>query len=264
MEILNYRNQISNLIRDWIKNNPLSNISDFSRKSGVAESSIRRIFTNDDTGSISIENLIKICITLSGNNKLSSLHLNFSDPLKSKILEFTKLFSHDEAHLKYDRETTSETELNNSLEDFHTYLVYKRISHEDGVSKENIAQWYGEIGLNCLDSLIQKELVLQSNGVLLVKYPYFSLPLSLVKNHAGKLIDLFYKPETQYNLMSSMSGSVNVDGYGDIIDILSEAKLKIEKVFELKKGNIPTIAIGFADTMTSKLVFKNSGGSKND
>lgn len=65
------------------------------------------------------------------------------------ITRGAKIFSYDEPHLKYDHETTCETELSNSLEDFHSYLVYKRISHEDGVSKENIAQWYGEIGLNC-------------------------------------------------------------------------------------------------------------------
>ena len=243
----NILNELRSEIDEWVEQKENRNIVLLAKKSDVNETSIRRAYNQQSL--LKSDNLLKLLVYLKNEPRLTALINSCPDHIASSL---KNSFPH--LMMNESRKTEVAFELDEALNDFYSYVIYKRISHKDCISKQDIFSWLGELGKTKLDELIGREIITEdANGVLHAIKNDFSLSPRLLKRHTHKLIDVFFKPDDIIDggpgMLRNISESVNVNGYKRVQEVLLEASNEILKTINANPGKIPLVYVGMLDSM---------------
>ncbi len=244
----NILNELRSEIDEWIAQKENRNIVQLAKKSDVNETSIRRAYNQQSL--LKSDNLLKLLVYLKDEARLTKL----INRCPESIARYLK---NSFPHLMMNESSGTKVafELDEALNDFYSYVIYKRISHRDCVSRQNIFSWLGELGKTKLDELIGREIISEDiNGTLHAVKSDFSLSPNLLKRHTHKLIDVFFKPDQIINggpgMLRNISESVNIDGYKRVQKVLLNASNEILKTINENPGEIPLVYVGMLDSMS--------------
>lgn len=244
----NILNELRSEIDEWLQQKENRNIVLLAKKSDVNETSIRRAYNQQSL--LKSDNLLKLLVYLKNEPRLKSLVNRCPESISCYLKSsFPHLMMNESA------KTEIAFELDEALNDFYSYVIYKRISHRDCVSRQNIFSWLGELGETKLEELIGREIITEDiNGVLHVIKNDFSLSPHLLKRHTHKLIDVFFKPDEIVDggpgMLRNISESVNIDGYKRVQEVLLEASNEVLKTINANPGKIPLVYVGMLDSMS--------------
>ena len=103
-------------------------------------------------------------------------------------------------------------ELNKELSDTQAYLVFKLAANTSGTTRENIQYLFGLLGIEKLEMLLEKELLIEENGVVRTKVENFRLAHDLFVKHFKACADFINTSQQngrKTNLYYNFSESLN-------------------------------------------------------
>lgn len=246
---------------DYLNQNASRNLVSLSKSCKVNESTLRRAYNKQSVPTP--DNMVKILIGISGEKSIYKLSKLYSNEIGEYLHEAFPNLVHEASS------DTSDLSINeDTFRDFHKYLVFKRIAHRDQVTRKDIKELLGDLGLNKLNELITEELVSESNdGILKTSEKEFSLPLTIYKQHCPRLIELFFKPQEALNgglsMIRNISDSVDLNGFEEALKILTRASSDLYKVVKANPGSIPLLYVSMIDTLAFNGI-RSNGGNNNE
>jgi transcriptional regulator with XRE-family HTH domain len=241
--------ELREFIDGWLRTDASRSISHLARESGVNESTVRRMYNNAKRPSG--ENLFKILVCLTDSKDAPEALKRVPVAIRSYVKKhypFTKLLE--------DVQAVQSSELSEAISDFDAYVVFKLAANYGGTTRSEILTQFGVKGTEILKGLLEKSLVSESEtGLVTSNISEFSLPKSLTVQHASRLIQSFSKSSTEINYLLSSSDGVDVDGYGQIMDVLEEAASKISEIKKKHVGKIPMFTVLALDTVSYDVYF---------
>ena len=240
--------QLKNLIDKYFVLHPNTSVNSLSNKSNVGATTLRRIMNQTLKGDPSPHTTLNIVSAVTNEKKLSTIINMFDGPLGLSLYE---AFS---AYVEVESNHVTDSCINDALEDGMSYLIYKLAANRTGVTKIAIAESFGALGLDKLNKLIDKKLLIEEKESVYAKEKSFSLDLELLKKHLPELVK-FYKVENVEkgkNVLYSQSESINEDGINKIRDISRKAAKEIYQVLNSPyfSGEIPFFSVVLGDTLT--------------
>ncbi|HTL11321.1 MAG TPA: hypothetical protein VL588_02455 [Bdellovibrionota bacterium] len=233
----------------YLAGNPVRNLLMLSRDSGVAETTLRRIY-NRQGSTPNPDTVVRLLSFLSGETTIPGLCERFSGGIASFLKQSFPFLARAQA-----RQSNASPVLNEALRDFTAYVIFKRVSHSDPVTRRDVESWLGEMGRVRLDGLVAAELIGEkADGTLFCHSRHFSITdADLLRSHASQLIAQFHKPRNAMrggpSMLRSVSESVSAEGARKVKAILDEASRRILETLDTHPGQIPLMFVGAVDTL---------------
>lgn len=247
--------QLSDIINDYLDNNPRVSLNGLSKRCQVSEPTIRRIAKKQVKTVPNVSTILDLLTTISRNKNVKEVIKQYPGPVADMILEALP-------HID-DHEPEYSQVVNDHLRDPVKYLIYKLSLNKMGVSRERIKKLFGDHGVRELDSLIQYEIVERREG------RYFST----AKNFTGSFENFvehfrscagFIKPHKVVErlplnpLFVNASESVSTETYKEIARVQRAAFKKISQLIKNDegKGPIPLVYLCALDTLDTESAFE--------
>lgn len=246
---------LQDLVNKWMDLSPARSVAALARSSSVSDSSLRRLM--NDNVLPSNENVGKIMHYLLGATKNRDLVEN-NDQTVVDLVKFVMPFKAFEAVKDYSVIAPSVEE---ALDSSTKQLIFAKASVGKGIMKQEILEDFGKLGIKASEDLLKKGLLISSGEVFTVtpECSKHSISLEMTKEILSLAIQTYYKPETDTNFVHATYDSVSKQGYGQIMDVYMKAYNDILSIIKEQPGNVPVIAGGFIDTMTTSDFFEKKG-----
>lgn len=238
--------QLKDVVENYFSRYPHVSINSLAMKSGVGATTLRRIVNQSIKGEPAPHTVLNLASALSNEKQLTSLIKNFDGPI-GQLLE--KTFA---PYLEVDSSHVMKNDINEELKDWVKYAIYKLSANRKGVSRIQVSELFGKLGLDRLDELIENKFLEEEQSISHANEKNFSLDVSIAAGHLSELVR-FYKPtevSKGNNIFYTLSETLNEEGIQKIKEIQKEA---VKKIFEVMNenefaGEIPYFSLNLADT----------------
>ena len=239
--------QLKAVVDDYFVKYPHMSLNAFSLKSGVAPTTLRRIVAGTIKNEPAPHTVLNIVSALTNEKKLSTIVNAFEGPIQEYLNDsFGNFLTEINTHYQLD--------LNEVLKDEITYFVYKLSANRKGTDRVSVQHMFGKLGVDKLNFLVKKGLVIENEGEVHAVEKNFSLDVEIAASHLPSMVK-FYKPhnvEKGQNLFYTLSETLNEDGIRKIKEIQKEAIKKIYAVMNspFYEGEIPFFTLDMCDTLS--------------
>lgn len=196
--------QVKNGIDNYLSKRPNLNLQSIADKTTVPYTTLRRL--NSLNGNPQPETVIKIFNAL-GEDELLFGYMNEFHPDIAKVMQLN--FSHNQEYQYVDSENKK------FFVNENYFLILNLASTKSGTSKDEISYHLGAIGLERLDHLIEKGLIVTNqNGQLFGTNQNFKLSFSDTKKRIEMSMKYYRLDEagSSHNWMSFQTESINEAG----------------------------------------------------
>jgi len=243
---------IKQVMSSFLSEHPQLSVNALSKRSEVSEATMRRILNDQVKTEPSGDTVLEILVAITKERRISELVKMFPGPIAEKLTQTFGILTQSN---QYQHIPELERELNDEI----TYLVYKLAANTKGTSRLKVSEVLGIIGLDRLDKLISKDLVLEENGTLHARYKSFTLSNQVFSRNfksCAQFINTQKNRDLSKNLFYNLSESINEDSYNEVLKIQRQAMKKISQLINDPKnvGDIPyfqLIAIDHFDHLSS-------------
>lgn len=236
--------QLRELASNYLSKHPGLTMNALAQRSGVAATTLRRLMQDESRNELAPHSVLALVSYLLKEKRISFILNKIDGPVGDLLKKSFDQFIFDEKTSTHQ----IDEDLNRILQDKTNYIIYKLAANQCGTTIHEIKNLFGLTGLNKLNALIEKNLILvdEKEG-LHAKEKNFSIDLELAHHHTHTLIE-FYKPldiDKGYNLFYSLSEGLNAKGIAKVKEIEKEA---VKKIFEIMndqnlKGDLPYFAL---------------------
>lgn len=239
--------QLQGLVESYFERNPHMSMNALALKSGVGATTLRRIRSNSIKGDPAPHTVLGLVSSITNEKRLSVLIKQFDGPIGDLLGSTFGPYVEEELQHEYA------PDLNFFLKDSTRYFVYKLAANKSGVTEDEVALNYGQLGLKRLGELIENKLIEEKGEKFHAVKKNYSLDLQTVVQHLPELVS-HYKPEAVSegkNLFYTMSESLNEEGIQKIKSIQKDAIKKILTVMQSPyyEGEIPFFTVDMCDTL---------------
>lgn len=244
--------QLQSVVSGYFEKFPHMSVNALSLKSGVPATTLRRIVARTIKGEPAPHTVLNIVSAINNENKLEKLVGIYEGPIKEYLVtSFGNFLSEIDTNYSLD--------LNEVLKDQITYFIFKLCANRVGTDLVDINGMFGKLGVDKLNFLVEKGLVVAKDEKYHAVTKNFSLDYNVAAGHLPALVR-FYKPHLVSegkNLFYTLSESINVEGIAKIKEIQKEAIKKIHNIMKspFYEGDIPFFTLDMCDTL-------DLGGSK--
>lgn len=242
--------ELRSMVSDWIEEKGTRGIAALARGANVSENCIRRIL-NGNSMPVT-ENLQKIITFIKGGGT----HKNLLNSLGESLQKHIKF---ELSYLKFDeiQDYVPMLEQEQFLPDIVHETIFERSSMIDGISLNEVKDMFGKYGDQALQNLINAKLVIVDDEKIfcIPELKNHSWSTGKYKQFLSEAIKNFYKTDTQFNYLFSVTEGVSIEGYNKVMDVVEAAHHNILAIVKENPGKVPLITGGFMDTMTFKNVF---------
>ena len=241
-------NQIRVQIDSYLKRNKHASLNSLAKKSGVGATTIRRIQSNSIKTTPSPHTVLNIMSALTNETNLNKL----ISMLDGEVGEYlNNAFS---VYTQTVQEHSYKSELNQTLTDGLTYLIYKMAANRTGVSKLVIVEEFGKQGLKRLEKLLAQGFIIREEDQFHATEKDFSVDYKIASDHLPDLVRL-YRPEELHldkNLFYTLSETISDEGIKKVKEIQRECVENIYKVFKnpYYEGENHYFTLNLCDTLT--------------
>jgi len=224
------------------------NESQIADEVGIARATFNRIANSKKLPRLS--NIIKLLIG-SGNSSILEQAMALHDKELAPLLKTTMAISFEQ-----ENKIVFDEMLEKLFEDRDVFVTYMMASTNDGVSKQNLINVLGNVGLEAVSVLLDKNVIYEIDGVYKTTSNAMVVrSFDSVKKHLSTYAR-FYKTEhvgMNWNYVHSYSNGRNLEGVAKIRDIHRRYHKEIQEAFNDKslEGDIPYFSVGFCDSFTS-------------
>ena len=235
-------------LNDLKEKYPRYNASQIADEIGIARATFNRI--NNSKKLPRLANILKLLIG-SGNSAMLEKAMALHDKELAPLLKSTMTVSFEQ-----ENKIVFDEMLEKLFEDRDIFVTYMLASSNDGVSKENLINVLGNIGLEAVATLLDKSVIYELDGVYKTTSDAMVVrSFDSVKKHLSTYAR-FYKTEhvgMNWNYVHSYSNGRNLQGVEKIRDIHRRYHKEIQDAFNDKalEGDIPYFSVGFCDSFTS-------------
>lgn len=250
---------LQSIINEWLSQDTSRNLAVLSRVSGVSETSIRRIFASSSI--LSPQNTHKLLFFL----KNGKTHKQVFESIPSDLANYLK-FQLSFLQFEELNDYVELGPLEKNLPDYTHQLIFERSSISKGINLDEVKELFGLVGLKAVENLQSADMVSVNADRFVIANPSIknhTPSIEIIKNLLSQNIRQFYKTDSEYNYIFCVHDGVSLEGYCDVMDILSNAYKQIQIIVKKKAGDIPISAGGFMDTLTSENILVRKEG-RND
>ncbi|PIP95948.1 MAG: hypothetical protein COW00_02580 [Bdellovibrio sp. CG12_big_fil_rev_8_21_14_0_65_39_13] len=243
---------IKQVMNSFLKDHPQLSVNALSKRSEVSEATMRRILNDQVKTEPCGDTILEILAAITKERRISELVKMFPGPISEKL---SQTFGIQAQNSQYQHIPELERELNDEI----TYLIYKLAANTSGTSRLKVSEMLGIIGLDRLDKLISKDLIIEENGTLHARYKSFTLSNQVFARNfktCAQFINTKKNRDISRNLFYNLSESINEDSYREVLKIQRQAMKKISQLINDPKnvGEIPffqLIAVDHFDHISS-------------
>ncbi len=225
-------------------------LNGLSKRCAISEPTLRRIMSGKIKTLPMLSTIVDVLCTLNKVDSLSDLnHIYMGTPIGDFLnINFNVL---SESNFNYE----FSTELNETLRDNTSYLIFKLAANRSGVSSQKIEKLFGHYGIEKLKNLHDLKLVKIDRGIVKSIVEGFSLSHDQFISHFKAVSD-FIKTERSHvqkkNLFYNFSESVNEKAFKEILSIQKSALKKMTKILndDQNNGTIPIFILSAIDTLS--------------
>lgn len=240
---------LKKMVEDYFFKFPTLSLNALAKRANVSEPTLRRI-TSSQSKLPPAPNIVLNLVSYIKKEKRLAVLLKKTEGVIGEFLRenFSQFIFENETY-QYDGD------LNELFADKDMYLIYKLASNVVGVSKTEIRQILGEIGVIKLNKMVEQKVIISNNDDCFhSSNKNFSVDIEIAKNFLPHLVQ-FFKPESValgLNLMYSLSESLNEDAIKKIKEIQKEAVKSIHEIMSNQNfhGDIPYFSLTMSDTLT--------------
>lgn len=235
--------ELKNLVEEHLRKHPSLSIHGFSKKCGVASSTLRRILGLETKEDPIPSTVLGIVSAVSKENRIQNLIEIYGGEIRTSLMRsysFVSKFSY-------------RPELSEVLSNREAYIIYKLAANEIGTSRMELIELLGYPVEEKIEELIQMELLYEDQGRVHAKEKNFILPEEISKKHIPELLR-FTHHRGRYvskTIFKNLSESINQKAYEEIWKIQAEANEKICELITKKEslGEVPFFFTCILDTM---------------
>ncbi|MBF0359941.1 MAG: hypothetical protein HQK49_02965 [Oligoflexia bacterium] len=238
--------ELKEMVEDYLKKFPSLSIHSFSKKCGVASSTLRRILsleTKEDPVPSTVLGII------SAVKKESNIHrlMELFDKNSEVYLSLDRSYSFANKHSAY------RPDLGELLKDRENYIIYKLAANAVGTTREHLVDLLGNPAIEKIDELIKSDWIYEEGERLHAIEKNFTLSVELGKKYVPEMLR-YAGAGSKYvdkKMFRSVSESITNEVYEEIWRIQSDAAKKIISLINRKEsiGEIPFFYIYVLDTM---------------
>ncbi len=239
---------LKNMIETFLSQHSQISMNGFAQKSNVSLTTLRRITSMSIKGDIAPHTVLNIVSYIKKEKNIKKLLISSHPVISEYLSEYFSPYIFDQEDQTYS------VDLNELLSDKMNYIIYKLAANRSGVTLIEIAEIFGQLGMQKVNEWLAKKIVsIDHNNRIHAKDKNFSLDLDIAVGHLPELLK-FYKaneiPQGK-NLFYSLSESLNADAIQKIKQIQKEAVLKIHQVMndDQSYGTIPYFTLNICDTL---------------
>lgn len=243
---------IQQVMSSFLKEHPQLSVNALSKRSEVSEATMRRIVNDQVKTEPCGDTIIEILAAITKERRISELVKMFPGPIADKLKQ---TFGFQTQNSRYQHIPELERELNDEI----TYLVYKLAANSKGTNRLKVSETLGIIGLDRLDKLMSKELIIEDQGVLHARYKSFTLSNQVFTRNfksCAQFINTQKNRDPSRNLFYNLSESINDETYREVLKVQRQALKKINLLLNDPDngGDIPyfqLVAVDYFDHMSS-------------
>ncbi|WP_127716166.1 hypothetical protein [Halobacteriovorax sp. HLS] len=240
--------QLRDQIDSYLKRHKHASLNSLAKKSGVGATTLRRIQSNSVKGAPSPHTVLNIMSALTNETNLSKLISMSEGEIGNYLNDAFSLYTQTVTEHSY------KAELNNTLRDGLTYLIYKMSANRTGVSKLDIVEEFGKQGLKRLESLLSHGFVIREGDYFHATEKNFSVDYKIASEHLPDLVKCYRAEELHLdkNLFYTLSETISDEGIKKIKEIQKEAVEKIYQIFKSPyyEGENHYFTLNLCDTLT--------------
>lgn len=243
---------LQGIVQGYLDKSPRRSIASLARDSRVGETSLRRLM-NDGVLPIN-DNIVKIVATIKDAVTNRDLVAN-QDQSVVDLIQYALPYKMFDFIKDYAIVSASVEE---SLGSSTKKLIFAKASAGAGISKSEIKDDFGRLGLVAAEELSSSGLLIDLGDSFKVapEYGMHTLSLAATKDLLAAAVKAYYKPETQTNYGFAVYESVTSKTYGEIMGIYEDAFKRVVELVKQNPGDVPVFAGGFMDTMTTSNFFE--------
>jgi|GEM_PF-4720274 len=229
-------NEARSLYEEFCQKHPKTNQASFAKKSGVNETTIRRLLSGQSLPSKS--NLLKTFLCLYGVKSATDLYKNCSSAQKQFLENFFPRIALQEFARPVD--IVAENLIANLKRD-EAYVFASLLDSSTGIKNEDLAAYYGHRGKGILTNLVTLNLV-SENSEGFFQPTLNELTFTSTANSAlfyTKVMEEAYFLEAHSRANLGYTQRVSEEGYECLKQIQIELTSKLEAVFKNHPGTIP-------------------------
>lgn len=234
--------QISFIIKDYLSHRSHVTINSLANKCGLAESTLRRMAQNKAKTVPEAANIVSLLFYIYQVNQMQALLPKLTGSIKEYLIkEYEFLLS-----MPLKTSPTEGPALQNKelLRDKYKYLVFTMASHRSGVTRSEVSQLLGEMGLKSLEILVSHQIIIEREKVFYIQNAQFKPEASQFIENLKALAELIdintnQKSNSHKNLFVLGNESISEEVYLEILHIQREALLKIRNLVEKPQSNGP-------------------------
>ncbi len=246
--------QLSDIINDYLENNPRVSLNGLSKRCQVSEPTIRRISKKQVKTVPNVSTILDLLTTIRRNKNVKEVVKSYPGPVADMIREALP-------HIE-DHEPEYSQVINDHLRDPVKYLIFKLSLNKMGVSRDRVKKLFGDHGVRELDSLINFELIEKKNSRYYSKAKNFTGSFENFVEHFRACAG-FIKPNKVLErqplnpLFVNASESVSVEAYKEISKVQRAAFKKISQIIknDAAEGPIPLVYLCALDTLDIESAF---------
>jgi hypothetical protein len=144
---------LKNMIETFLRQHPQISMNGFAQKSNVPLSTLRRITSESIKGDIAPHTVLNIVSFVKKEKNIKKLLVS-SHPIVSEYL--SEYFS---PYIFDQEDQTYSVDLNELLSDKMNYVIYKLAANRSGVTLIEIAEIFGQIGMQKVNEWLAKKIV---------------------------------------------------------------------------------------------------------
>lgn len=240
--------QLREQVDSYLKRNKHASLNSLAKKSGVGATTIRRIHSNSIKNSPSPHTVLNIMSALTNEKNLNKLISMLDGELGEYLGDAFSLYTQTVQEHSYT------AELNQTLTDALSYMIYKMAANRTGVSKVVIVEEFGKQGLKRLEKLVIQGFIIKDDERFHATEKDFSVDYKVASEHLPELVK-FYRPEELHldkNLFYTLSETISDEGIKKIKEIQRDCVEKIYKVFKspFYEGDNHYFTLNLSDTLT--------------
>ncbi|MBL6990896.1 MAG: hypothetical protein ISR65_14015 [Bacteriovoracaceae bacterium] len=219
-----------------------------TRNSTVKEETIQLINRGDDR-KISSATLLELCRLFSRKERVCDIVNHFDGEIHTALMTCYSSFMESTPAIEVPR-----VKLTDSIENDVEYFVFRWSTLFEGVTKNFVKEQLGEIGLEAIDKLVDKEVISINGDKIRAVEDYTILDLNFTKRNAPHLMK-FFKPENMHsgsNIYLMDAAHINEDCRKRVLGRLKKAEDEnYEDMCQPEsRGSIKQLSMVFSDTMT--------------
>ncbi len=243
--------ELERLLSQYMLSRPHMSLSAVSRRSKVSEPTLRRIKKKQFRTLPTQTTILNFLTYISGKESIPQLIEKYPGP----IAEYLK----EEIPQQQEVSTEYNSELNEVLKDNTTYCIFKLCANSSGLTTQRVQRLFGEMGLQTLKLLVEKDYVQEVDGTYYSKVEWFMLPPEQINDKFQYLSQFIKSPSTTEDpflrpLHVNYSSSLNAEGYKSIAKLQRKFLKKVREIIECEssQGAIPVMMLMALDTLDSK------------